>query len=257
VAEAARAPHLGLAAGDVGRYVLLPGDPGRVRPLAEALDAPRSVASNREFVTWEGGLAGERVTITSSGIGCPSTAIAVEELAAAGADTIVRVGTAGGMQPDCLPGDLVVAEAAVRDEGTTRQYVPLAYPAVADGDVTHAFRDALRSRGVRHHVGVVHSKDSYYGQREPARMPAASELGARWGAWLRAGVLCSEMEAAALFVVARVLGIRAGALLLVAGNQEVDPHGELRGHARLDVLLSAAAASLAELIRRDRARAPT
>jgi uridine phosphorylase len=211
------------------------------------------VAEKREFVTYAGALDGVLVAVTSTGIGCPSSAIAVEELAAAGADTFVRVGTAGGMQEDCLPGDLVVADAAVRDEGTSRQYVPEGYPAVADLDVTGAFRDALREAGVRHHVGVVHSKDSFYGQREPERMPVAEELEARWRAWIRAGVLCSEMEAAAIFVVARVLGCRAGALLLVAGNQELG-EADRRGAADLEPLLDGAVAGLRLLIARDASR---
>jgi uridine phosphorylase len=192
--------------------------------------------------------------VTSTGIGCPSAAIAVEELHACGADTFVRVGTAGGMQQDVLVGDLVIAEAAVRDEGTSPQYVPLAFPAVADLVVTLAFRQGAGALGLRHHVGVVHSKDSFYGQREAERMPVAEELTARWGAWIRAGVLCSEMEAAAIFVVARVVGLRAGGLMLVAGNQELDPEGALRDEVRLDDLVRGAVAGLRRLIDGDRQR---
>jgi uridine phosphorylase len=220
--------------------------------IAERLDGAHEVAANREYVSWTGELEGERVTVTSTGIGCPSAAIAVEELRACGADTFVRVGTAGGMQQDVLVGDLVIAEAAVRDEGTSPQYVPLAFPSVADLDVTVAFRDGARALGVRHHVGVVHSKDSFYGQREAERMPAAEELAARWRAWIRAGVLCSEMEAAAIFVVASVLGARAGGIMLVAGNQELE--GARRGEARLEPLLDAAIEGLRRLIRADRQR---
>jgi uridine phosphorylase len=190
------------------------------------------------------------VTVTSTGIGCPSAAIAVEELYACGADTFVRVGTAGGMQQDVLVGDLVIAEAAVRDEGTSPQYVPLAFPAVADQDVTAAFRDGARALGLPHHVGVVHSKDSFYGQREADRMPVAAELAARWSAWIRAGVLCSEMEAAAIFVVARVLRARAGGIMLVAGNQELE--GARREDAKLETLFDATIEGLRQLIRSDR-----
>ena len=170
--------------------------------LAARLDGARQLASNREYLSWGGELEGARVTVTSTGIGCPSAAIAVEELHACGADTFVRVGTAGGMQQDVLVGDLVIAEAAVRDEGTSSQYAPLAFPAVADPGVTVAFREGAAALGLRHHVGIVHSKDSYYRQREPARMPVADELESRWPAWLPAGVLCSEMEAAANLVQA-------------------------------------------------------
>ena len=218
--------------------------------LAERLDNAHEAASNREYVSWNGELEGERVTVTSTGIGCPSAAIAVEELYSCGADTFVRVGTAGGMQQDVLVGDLVIAEAAVRDEGTSAQYVPLAFPAVADPDLTAAFREGARALGLRHHVGVVHSKDSFYGQREADRMPVAGELAARWSAWIRAGVLCSEMEAAAIFVVARVLRARAGAIMLVAGNQELE--GVRREDASLETLLDAAVEGLRRLIQADR-----
>jgi uridine phosphorylase len=217
--------------------------------LAQRLEGARQVAAKREFVSWSGELEGAQVTVTSTGIGCPSAAIAVEELHACGTDTFVRVGTAGGMQQDVLVGDLVVAEAAVRDEGTSPQYVPLGFPAVADPDVTLALREGARALGLRHHVGVVHSKDSFYGQREPERMPVADELAARWRAWIRAGVLCSEMEAAAIYVVARSLRARAGGLMLVAGNQELK--GARRDAARLEPLLDGAIEGLRRLIRAD------
>jgi uridine phosphorylase len=227
----------------------LPGDPGRVPLLAQRLEGARQVAANREFVSWSGELEGVQVTVTSTGIGCPSAAIAVEELHACGTDTFIRVGTAGGMQQDVLVGDLVVAEAAVRDEGTSPQYVPLGFPAVADPDVTLALREGARALDLRHHVGVVHSKDSFYGQREPERMPVADELAARWRAWIRAGVLCSEMEAAAIYVVARSLRARAGGLMLIAGNQELK--GARRDAARLEPLLDGAIEGLRRLIRAD------
>ena len=233
--------------------MLLPGDPGRVEPLAERLDGARKLAQRREYLTWVGTLEGAEVAVTSTGIGCPSAAIAVEELAAAGADTFIRVGQAGGMQSETRSGDLVVASAAVRDEGTTRQYVPEGFPAVADLDVTVALRDGLREAGLRHHVGVVQSKDSFYGQRQPERMPVAEHLEARWRAWIRAGALCSEMEAAAIFVVASILRKRAGAILLVAGNQETDPEGRHRDDAKLETLIDGAVAGLRALIRRDMA----
>jgi uridine phosphorylase len=246
-----RAYHLDVGAGEVGRYVLLPGDPARVPLIAERFDGARKLAQRREYLTWVGELDGAPVAVTSTGIGCPSAAIAVEELAEAGADTFIRIGFSGGMQLDVPPGDLVVAMAAVRDEGTSRQYVPEGYPAVADLDVTLAFRDGLREAGIRHHVGVCQSKDSFYGQREAERMPVAAELEARWQAWIRAGVLCSEMEAAAIFVVARILKKRAGGLMLVAGNQELDPGGRAHTGVPLETLIDGAIAGLRTLIKRD------
>lgn len=247
--------HIACRTGDVGRYVLLPGDPARSRLIAEHLDEARLVASNREYTTYTGAVLGTPVSVTSTGIGCPSTAIAVEELAAIGADTFIRVGTAGGMQPDLALGDLVVATAAVRDEGTSQQYMPLAYPAVADPDVTLALRDAAVVGQSTVRLGIVHSKDSFYSQHHPQRMPIADKLAQRWRAWILGGVLCSEMEAATLFVVSRVLGKRAGAILLVAGNQERDPKLLAEDEARdlsLEPLIRVAVDALAVLIRRDR-----
>jgi uridine phosphorylase len=247
--------HIDCGPGDVGRYVLLPGDPARAGLIARRFDAPRLVAANREFTTYTGSLLGETVSVTSTGIGCPSTAIAVEELAAIGAETLIRVGTCGGMQPGLALGDLVVATAAVRDEGTSRQYVPVEYPAVADLEVTRALLDGARQSGCAVQAGIVHSKDSFYGQQQAGRMPIAEELQARWSAWRRGGVLCSEMEAAALFVVAGVLGRRAGAVLMLAGNQERAPadlaEDEARGYS-VESLIDAAIAGLRLLIRRDR-----
>lgn len=210
--------HIQCRPGDVGRYVFLPGDPGRVPLIAAALDNAKQVAHNREFNVYTGSLLGEPVSVASTGIGCPSTAIAVEELAAIGADTFVRVGTSGRMQPFIEEGDLLITWGAVRDEFTSQQYLPLAYPAVADHTVILALRQAARQRGVRHHVGVTHSKDSFFGQHAPQRMPVGPDLIDRWNAWVQAGVLCSEMEASTLFVVARLLGKRAGGIMLAGGT---------------------------------------
>ena len=243
MSESATMHHIACRAGDVGRYVLLPGDPGRVPLIAARLDDARPVASEREFTTYTGTLLGEPVSVTSTGIGCPSTAIAVEELAMIGADTFIRVGTSGIMQPQMRRGDLIVTWGAVRDEYTSQQYMPLAYPAVADVDVTLALREAARSRGVRHHVGLTHSKDSFYGQHEPQRMPVGRRLQDRWNAWVQGGVLCSEMEASTLFVVARVLGKRAGGVMIAAGTADT-----------LDDLIAVAVEATRLLIARDRAQ---
>jgi uridine phosphorylase len=215
--------HVQLKRGDVGRYVLTPGDPGRCELIAKYFDDPVKVAEHREYTTYTGYLSGEKVSVTSTGIGCPSTAIAVEELAAIGADTFIRVGTSGGMQKYTPVGDLVIASGAVRDEGTSQQYMPLAFPAVADLDVTLALREAAKRLEMPHHVGIIQSKDSFYGQHQPERMPVADQLLSRWKAWIAGGVLCSEMEAATLFTVCSVLRKRAGGVMLVSGNQELPP----------------------------------
>ena len=205
--------HIGCRRGEVGRYVLLPGDPGRVPMIASVLDDAKEISHNREYLTYTGTLLGEKVSVTSTGMGCPSTAIAVEELAIAGADTFIRVGTSGPMQDFIETGDLLIAWGAIRDEYTSKQYVPPEYPAVADLEVTLALRQAARDRGVRHHVGLTQSKDSFYGQHEPDRMPVSRQLQDRWKAWIAGGTLCSEMEASTIFVVTRMLNCRSGGIM--------------------------------------------
>ncbi len=212
--------HICMHQGQVGRYVLLPGDPGRVEIIASFLDEAREIASNREFHTMTGMLEGIPVSVTSTGIGGPSLAIAVEELVRIGADTFIRVGTCGGMSTDVLPGDLVIATGAIRSEGTSREYMPLEFPAVADFGVVNALTDATKELGCRYHVGIVQGKDSFYGQHEPERMPVRRRLLDNWQAWIDGGCLASEMESPALFVIASTLHVRAGSINLCLGNQE-------------------------------------
>jgi len=221
-----RKHHIGLKAGEVGRYALLPGDPDRVEVIARRFDNPRKVAQRREYTTWTGELDGVPVACTSTGIGCPSTAIAVEELRDLGVDTFIRVGTSGSMQHHIKPGDIGVINGAIRDEGTSRHYLPLEFPAVADLDVTLALREAARASGHAWHLGVAQSKDSFYGQHAPERMPIAEDLQRRWKAWMAGGAICSEMEAATLFIVAATLGARAGGAMLILGNPEQRPMTE-------------------------------
>jgi uridine phosphorylase len=246
--------HIHLKRGDVGRYVLLPGDPGRCSLIAKHFDNAEKIAQNREYTTYTGYLLGEKVAVMSTGIGCPSAAIGVEEVAAIGADTFIRVGTSGGMQQYTQVGDLVITSAAVRDEGTSRQYMPLAFPAVADLDVTLALREAAEQLGVPYHVGITQSKDSFYGELQPERMPVADELLSRWKAWITGGVLCSEMEAAAIFVVSSVLKKRAGGIMLVVGDEELRPLPP-EEHARqrdLGPLVQTAIEAVKILITKDR-----
>ena len=212
--------HIQMKYGDVGRYVLLPGDPGRSEKIAAYFDNPVFVASNREYVTYNGTLNGERVTVTSTGIGGPSTAIAVEELAMIGADTFIRVGNSGGMQPHTKPGTLAIVTGAIRDEGTTLHYMPPEFPAVADVEVVNALREAAIKLGKPYELGISHSKDSFYGQHTPGRMPVADRLIERWKAWRMGGAICSEMEASTLFILGSYLRKRAGGIMLVAANQE-------------------------------------
>jgi uridine phosphorylase len=213
--------HLHLKEGDVGRYVLLPGDPGRCEKIANYFDKPHFVAQNREYVTYTGTLLGEKVSVVSTGIGCPSTAIAVEELIDVGADTFVRVGSSGSMQTNVHSGDIVVVTASIRDEGTTNHYLPMEFPAVADFDVVHAMREGARRLGLRFHSGVSQSKDSFYGEVERTRMPMAKHLEERWNAWVAGGAMCSEMESSALFILSSIYRKRAGGVMLVINESEL------------------------------------
>jgi len=213
--------HLHIKAGDVGRYVLLPGDPGRCEKIAQYFDAPHFVAQNREYVTWTGTLLGEKVSVVSTGIGCPSTAIAVEELIEFGADTFIRVGSSGSMQPYVHGGDIAIVTGAIRDEGTSSQYLPIEFPAVANVDVVSALRQGAKSLGVNFHLGIAQSKDSFYGEVERTRMPMAHHLKQRWDAWVAGGAICSEMESAALFILSAIYRKRAGGAMLVINESEM------------------------------------
>lgn len=212
--------HIQVAPGEVGRYVILPGDPKRCRKIAQHFDEPKLIADNREFTTYTGKLDGVKVSVTSTGIGGPSAAIAMEELKRCGADTYIRVGTCGGMALDVKGGDLVIATGAIRAEGTSKEYAPIEFPAVADFDIVCALREAADKLGFRSHTGVVQCKDSFYGQHEPEVKPVGYELLNKWDAWLKLGTLASEMESAALFVVASALHVRVGTVLLAIANQE-------------------------------------
>ena len=212
--------HIAMKQGDVGRYVLLPGDPGRCEMIASFFDNARHVAYHREYNTYTGEIEGEAVSVTSTGIGGPSALIAIEELCKIGANTFIRVGTCGGMQDYVLPGDLVIATAGIRAEGASLEYMPIAFPAAADYNVTNALVSAAKDLGYICHVGIVQCKDSFYGQHEPERMPTAKMLNYQWEAWKAGGCLASEMESTALFVAASVLRARAGTLLMVVGNVE-------------------------------------
>ena len=212
--------HIKLQAGHGARYAILPGDPGRVEPIARHLENPEFLCQNREYTIWCGYLSGEAVIVMSTGMGGPSTAIGVEELYRTGVDTFLRLGTCGGMATDVIGGDLIVATGAIRMEGTTKEYVPIEFPAVADLSVANALVSAAENLGYRYHAGVVQCKDSFYGQHDPDRMPVGYELKEKWNAWIGAGCLASEMESAALFIVSSVLRARAGAVFTAVWNQE-------------------------------------
>jgi len=203
--------HIKCRKGDVARYVLLPGDPARVKVIASLWDESRKVAENRQYVTYTGKVTGVDISTTSTGIGSPSAAIAVEELARCGADTFIRVGTCGGYQKNQKIGDIAIATGAVRWEGTTLQYVPIEYPAISTPEVVMALVEAAEQLGVDYHVGITKSGDSLY---------AGMAFGGYHQSWMknidadfaRANVVSAEMEASAIFTLANIFRLRAGSV---------------------------------------------
>lgn len=243
--------HTQVGPGDVGKYVILPGDPKRCEKIAKHFENPRLVADSREYVTYTGTLDGVPVSVTSTGIGGPSAAIAIEELSKVGADTFIRVGTCGGMQENVCGGDIVIASGAIRMEGTSREYAPIEYPAVPDVDVLQALITAAKRKGITYHAGVVQCKDSFFGQHEPEVMPVSYELQNKWEAWLRMGCLASEMESAALFIAGSFLRVRVGSCFLVVANQERAKKGLVNEQAHdTELAIVTAVEAIRELIAR-------
>ena len=214
--------HINLSKSDIqgAKYAILPGDPDRVPKIAAFFDNPQKIGQKREYNSYIGELNGEKVLCVSTGIGGPSAAICIEELYQLGVTNFIRVGTSGGMQMNVKAGDIIVVNGAIRMEGTSKEYLPIEFPAVPDLDITCALRDAAKKLGYDYHVGVVQCKDSFYGQHAPQRMPVSYELENKWQAWIRGGCLASEMESAALFTVCSTLGAKAGAVMLCVWNQE-------------------------------------
>lgn len=245
--------HIKCKKGDVGRYVILTGDPNRCEKIASYFDNSQKVASNREFTVYTGSLLGETVSVCSTGIGGPSAVIAMEELVAIGADTFVRVGTCGGIDLSVQAGDVVIASSAVRQEGTSLQYAPIEFPATADFCVQNALLQAAKKLEIPYHIGVIQSKDSFYGQHSPERMPVSCELKSKWEAWKRLHVLASEMETAALFVCAAALNVRCGTCLHVIWNQEREVTGlDQKESTDLESAVQVGVESLKSLIKSDK-----
>ncbi|MEG0565698.1 MAG: uridine phosphorylase [Hungatella sp.] len=217
--------HIGVRSGEVGKYVILPGDPKRCKLIAAYFEDAKLIADNREYVTYTGLLDATPVSVVSTGIGGPSASIALEELIKAGADTFIRVGTCGGMDLEVKGGDLVIASGAIRMEGTSKEYAPIEYPAIADIQIVNALIAAAEEQKLPYHVGVVQCKDSFYGQHSPETMPVSWDLEQKWQAWIRCGALASEMESAALFITGSCRRVRVGTILLTLGNQEREKEG--------------------------------
>lgn len=219
--------HIKLGSSDIegAKYAILPGDPGRVGKIAKYLENPKKIGVNREYTAYLGSINGKKVLIISTGMGGPSTAICIEELKNIGIEYLIRVGTCGGMQQDVLPGDIIIPTGAIRQEGTSKEYVPIEFPAVPDYDLVDALKKSVEKLEYNYHLGVVHCKDSFYGQHQPERMPVGYELKNKWEAWIKAGALASEMETATLFTVGSTLRMKTAAVLLVIWNQELDNAG--------------------------------
>lgn len=248
-----RQMHIQIKKGDIGRYVILPGDPARCEKIARYFDEPQQLAQNREYTLWTGSLDGVPVAVCSTGIGGPSAAIAMEELVECGADTFIRVGTSGGIVDEVKGGDIVIATSAIRQEGTSREYLPIEFPAAASFDIVLALKQAAEKLGYPHHVGVVQSKDSFYGEIRPQCQPIAADLKEKWSAWTAAGVLASEMEAAALFTAGAALHVRVGAVLNVLWNDDSEQPDVPEGAAARGI--QAAVSALCMLIEQDKRKA--
>lgn len=246
--------HIQCTAEDIGHYVFLPGDPDRVPWIASYLENAQKVAQSREFTTYTGTLDGTHVSVTSTGIGGPSAAIAMEELVALGTHTFLRIGTCGGMQPELVPGALIIPTGAIRMEGTSQEYMPLAFPAVPDFGLTEHLVCAARAAAYDYHTGVVQCKDSFYGQHSPETMPVAPTLLQNWQAWKAAGTLASEMESAALFTVAAARHVRCATILQMLWNQERQAVVRDKEHAASDMThaIEVAVAAMRAMIRENK-----
>jgi uridine phosphorylase len=225
--DTGRPYHVRLSRKDVGRVAFLPGDPGRVPLIARRFQGAKELTAHREYAAYGGRIGGEKVVVVSTGIGGPAAAIAVEELARLGVQVMIRVGTCGAIPPGIPVGSVIIADAAVRMDGTSSQYVPPGYPAAATPGVVMALRDAATAARVKAAVGITASTDSFYvgqGRRSfGGFMPAdkahiVEELRA-------AKVLCFEMEAATIFTLGRVFGIKTGAVFAVVANRMTNELG--------------------------------
>ena len=207
--------HICCKKGDIGEYVILPGDPFRTDKIAMYLDDPIVVAHNREHKTWTGKLNGVKVSVTSTGMGGPSTAIAVEELISCGAKYLIRIGTCGRVCEESFKEELegIIVTGAIRDEGTTQQYVPLSYPAIPNREIVESLAESAKDNNYCFAEGIAQSKDAFYGQTSPESLPNGDNLIKNWKAWEMANVMATEMEASTLFVVASIRGVKSGCIL--------------------------------------------
>jgi len=238
--------HIGISPGEIPELVLLPGDPYRARKIAETFfDSPEEVAKNREYWSFKGTWKGTPVGVCSTGIGCPSAAIALEELVKVGCKVFIRVGTSGAISHKVVTSDIVIFSGSIRDEGTSRQYVPIEFPAVANPEVVEALSSAAKQRGARYHVGIGHSKDAFYSEH-PSYVVDPDAMRRKWAAMRNAGVLATEMEAASLFVIGHLRNVKVGSACVVIG-ENVEKEAKLVGKPPLDDLVTIALDALVSL----------
>lgn len=206
--------HIQLLPGDVGETVFIPGDVGRAKIVASHFDNAEMVAHSRQYITYTGTYQGVKVSVTSTGIGCPALAIAVEELIKVGAKNFIRIGTCGSLQKHVHVGDVVIATAAVRGDGTSREYFPLEYPAVADFHMLEAMIKAADERKIKPHVGIIRAHDSFYAESKLSNIDYLE----RDKPWIESNVLSTENESSTLFTLTTVRKCRGGTILVPVGH---------------------------------------
>ncbi|MBD3406442.1 MAG: uridine phosphorylase [Candidatus Lokiarchaeota archaeon] len=231
--------HIGISKGEIPKYVLLPGDPKRATAIAEQFfDQPKLIADNREYMSYKGTYQGLPVAVCSTGIGCPSAAIAIEELIHVGCTTFIRVGTAGAIQNSLSAGDLVIITGSVRDEGTSRQYVPIEFPAIADPLVVSKLKESAKKYTDRYYLGIGHSKDAFYSEF-PEKVSDSDRLEQRWEIMRESGVLATEMEASTLFVIGQLRQVRVGSICVIVG-EPIEKEAKITGKPDLGPLIHTA-----------------
>lgn len=227
--------HINMVTGDVAPTVLIPGDPARVLVFAELMDKAHNVAEKREYITYTGTKDNVPISCTCTGLGCPPTAIGVEELWHIGAKNIIRIGTAGSIQPHVRAGDLIIATGAVRGEHTSEEYISMEYPAVADYRIVRALIDACEKLGYSYHIGIIRTHDAYYMESPQAH----GDYCARIQKWIDLGVLCLDNESSALFVISSISGVRAGSILAASNPIWVEQPDEATWQVNIRKVVSA------------------
>jgi uridine phosphorylase len=238
--------HIGIAPGEIPELVLLPGDPHRAQDIAvRFFDEYEEIAKSREYWSFKGKWRGIPVASCSTGIGCPSAAIALEELVEVGCTTFLRVGTSGAISRSVNTGDLVIFTGSVRDDGTSQQYVPIEYPAVADPEMVMALIKSAEKNGATFHVGIGHTKDAFYSEH-PDYVADPMSTRKKWELLRNSGVLATEMEAASLFIVGQLRGVKVGTICLVIG-ENVEKEAKIDSKPPIDELIIVALDAITSL----------